>query len=230
MKHLIYIFFISFFLFSCNNKKTKKTALPEQGVISYAIEYPNEISQAPTASLMPQTMKFSFKKQKIAYYLKGSFNIFSLNFISHSPTDSCTTIFRFIDRNLESSTPPDKRIFLFNTKETPKIIYLNNHTKVIAGFNCRKALVTFKETEPFYVYYTNEINLINPNRNSILGDIKGVLMEFFIDFNGVRFHFTAENFDSSNPPRSEFKIPRKTEPSTQEEIEALIITLINNFQ
>ena len=207
-----------------------KTELPDEGVISYAIEYPNEITELPTSSLMPKNMKFSFKKQRIKYSLKGSFNIFSLNFISASPSDSCTTLFRFIDKNLTSTTPSDKKIFFFDTNDTPTITYLNDETKVIAGFNCKKAMVNFKDTEPFYVFYTNEINLQHPNRNSLLNEINAVLLEFFVDFNGVRFHFTAEDFDYSHPPRSEFKIPKKTEQSTQAEIEALIITLINNFQ
>lgn len=228
MRHLSNTLVVLLLLSGCNNIE-KKNNVPDTGVISYLVEYPEEISNSPNGSLMPKELLLSFSEQQLKISLKGSFNVFSLNFISLTPNDSCTTIFKVMDKNLISKDPNNKQLFFFNRTGHPEITFLNHETKVIAGFKCKKAVVKFKDFDAYNVFYTSDINLQSPNRNTPLTEIKGVLMDFFVLYNGIKFHFIANSFDNSHPSYVEFKIPENAKQSSQKEIETLITSLINHF-
>jgi len=56
-----------------------------------------------------------------------------------------------------------------------------NRTEVICGFNCKNAEVTFPSDRKkvYQIWYTNEINVRNPNNATPFSEIDGVLMSFF---------------------------------------------------
>ncbi|MGQ1787743.1 MULTISPECIES: hypothetical protein [unclassified Saccharicrinis] len=229
MKYTAYIVLLSVLIQGCINK-SNKPEFPNAGVITYNIAYPKEITDSPTGSLMPRELKLIFKDNRTRFSFKGSFNIFSLDFYSPSAKDSCATLFRFMDNNLLHIGPISSNFFFFNNGSTPSITYLKNETKNVAGISCSKAMVQFDKDEPFAIYYTGDINIDNPNRHTPFKEIPGILMEFHIDFNGVRFYFKACDVDYTIPDNAAFKIPSGFKRTPEKEIEALILTMINNFQ
>ena len=51
--------------------------------------------------------------------------------------------------------------------------------KVIAGYKCKLARVFIEDVPtPIDVYYTEDIHIENPNRNTPFSEINGVLLEF----------------------------------------------------
>lgn len=229
MQYITYFILLSFFLQGCASD-SKDSDFPSAGVITYNIDYPEEISGLSMASLMPNTLKLSFKNNMRRYHFNGGFNIFSLEFISLSPTDSCVTIFRFMDSNLLHASPVESNFFLFDKKNDPVIALIDSETKEIANMTCYKATVSYPNGEPFSVYYSKDVDLQMPNRHTPYTKIPGVLMEFYVDYNNVRFHFTANHIDYTIPEDTVFNIPRIAKATPESEIEDLILTLIETLQ
>lgn len=211
-------------------QKSNKSDFPSAGTITYVIDYPKTITDSPTGSLMPRKLKLTFKDNKTHYSFKASFNVFSLDFYSSSNADSCTTLFHFMDKNLLHVGTINSTFFFFDKEVKPTIELNENETKEIAGVQCYQALIKFENQKQFLVYYTKSIDLKQPNRHTHLNEIPGVLMDFYVDYNNVRFHFTADKIDYEIPPQSMFEVPNSAKRTQKEEIESLINTLIKNFQ
>ena len=229
MKHVYYIVLFSVILQGCKNK-SKTDEFPSAGTITYSIDYSKEIKNSSTIGLMPREMTLSFKDHKTHYSFKSMFNVFSLDFYSPSSYDSCSTLFKFIDDCLIHVGSVNSNFFFFDQDLNPEIEYSENETKEIVDLSCEKAIVKFDDHSTYPIYYTKSIDLNQPNRHTPFKEVPGVLLEFCIDYNGIRFHFEASEIDYSIPKDTAFEIPQNVKRSTKSEIEGLIITLMNNFQ
>lgn len=75
------------------------------------------------------------------------------------------------------------------------IIKETEETKQIAGFLCKRALVTLPSSgDTFSIYYTNEITLRHPNATNPYKEIKGVLMEFELQLLHLKMRFVADKY------------------------------------
>jgi len=64
---------------------------------------------------------------------------------------------------------------------------------VICGFNCRQVRVTLAGSKTTrYIWYTNDINVVQPNRLTPYNEIDGVLMDFFYIMGKAEMQFTAD--------------------------------------
>ena len=100
-------------------------------------------------------------------------------------------------------------------------------TKEIAGYTCKKAVVNCTDPliKPFYVYYTNEILINDPNRHTPFKSIDAVLLEFQIKLYDINMRVTASHVRSGKISGKEFEITKDYErinKKTMEEIIALV--------
>ena len=89
------------------------------------------------------------------------------------------------------------------------VIKYKEETKMIAGYNCKKAEVTLieGESEIVEVFFTEEIpsNDINP----IYKGLKGFPLEYSINQGGMQMKFTAKNVSKEKVADSKFDIPKE---------------------
>ncbi len=210
--------------------KDKSSNVIDHGTIVYHIDYPQEVLNSSMGALMPDKWLYIFSDNKIKHELKASFNVFSLNFISDSPLDSCDVLFTFMDKNLFYPIAINDHFFLYDKDAKVVVTYEPEVTKVIAGFNCSKATIKFEGHEPIDIFYTDEIQLIEPNRHTPMKIIPGVLMEFTVDYDSLKLKLTAKEFIDEHPPLSAFKIPKGAKISNKDEVVAMIDALLKTIQ
>lgn len=100
----------------------------------------------------------------------------------------------------------------------PKIEY-TNETKKVAGYNCKKALVTMEGLdEVLSVYYTDEINV--PENDQFKG-LKGFPLEYQINQGGMKMKFTAVNVTEKKVDDNLFTIPSGYEKVSKDELNKL---------
>ncbi len=99
--------------------------------------------------------------------------------------------------------------------------------KEIAGYNCKKATISFTEkgasTETqFSAYYTEELGsgLINSD-NPLFKDIPGVMLEYTASDNGIIMSFSAVSVDKKKLSDDEFQIPEGYKEISQEELQSM---------
>ncbi len=230
MKHSLILSFISLSLLLLSCQSNDRPLIPNYGTITYKIKYTEDISNSPSVSVLPGEVKLFFYKNKIKHEITGGFNFFTLNFFSLSPTDSCHVMFKFMNKTMFYGMEHSNRFFLYERDGDVKVTYFEGETKTIAGFKCKKAQVCFEGEEPFYAYYTEEIDLRNANRNTPLEGIPGVLMAFTVNFKGLKLEITADNFNPKKPSASDFKLPKEYVQSSKDEIDSIVTSLLENIK
>ncbi len=98
-------------------------------------------------------------------------------------------------------------------------VKVTEETKTIAGYKCKKAIVTFKDKEnnPMEIWFTNELVATNSAKYSWKG-IDGFMMEFSVDQGGRGMKFTCTDVKKQSVSDDMFKIPDGYAVITQEEM------------
>lgn len=99
------------------------------------------------------------------------------------------------------------------SKENTKVTF-PGETKLIAGYNCKKAIVTFHTPEgdkTMDTWFTNELKIKNSFSSQIEG-IDGFLMEFYTTQNGMSMKMKARSLEFTSIDNSEFVIPEGYTP------------------
>jgi len=206
MKHTILIIIILHLFTSCSNKSEKKKTEAE-GIITYKVSYESNEDANPILALLPTLVEYKFKNNNISVLSEGYLGFFSTKFISKIDEPNSSILFKVLNNKMNYEFSSDEIPFIYNHKIATKIKYLKTD-KVIAGYNCKLARVYIQElADPIDVYYTQDISLKKPNRNTPFEKIDGVLLEFETTMNKIKAKFSAQNVCMTPVNAEEFTIP-----------------------
>jgi len=176
-------------LYSCRHAGNHNIS---QGEIHYSIEYYGDIGFAPK-EYMPKTLVVSFKDDKILFEISSMIGNSGILNLSNPEQDIFDTYFSLFTLRYAYSAKPGETHPGFEGM-TGIEINKTSKTNIICGFNCKNAQVIIPGTDKVYdIWYTDEINVKNPNNATPYNVIDGVLMEFFFVMGETEMHFTAEN-------------------------------------
>lgn len=206
MKHTTLTLIVLCTLLSCSNTSDKNKTEVE-GIITYKVSYDTNINENPIISLLPITVEYKFKNNCISVLSEGYLGLFSTKFISRANETKSSLLFKVLNNKMNYQFPNNEVPFIYNHKLTSKIEYLDTD-RIIAGYKCKKARVYIAEIpEPIDVYFTQEIHIKNPNRNTPFCKIDGVLLEFETTMNKIKAKFSAQTINLTSVDNNEFTIP-----------------------
>jgi GLPGLI family protein len=210
---------------TCKRKPAGEAA---EGRIEFRITYDREEVGGYSASVLPRKMIMEFSDNMMRSTIEGGLGFFSLVNISDLRTYQHTTWLKFIDK---------KYIYMGEKRESPCCfgmlsgmnLQYTDSTKEIVGLNCRHVVASFPENgiESFDIWYTEEIDVDNPNSNSPFNDIPGVLLEFNTLMGNANMHMIATSYNAQKIPQKLFQIPKNYREVTKAEIEGILETLMN---
>lgn len=216
MKHISLILIILNLFASCSSKPDN-VKTDAEGTITYKVSYETSEDINPIIALLPTEVQFKFKDNNISVLSEGYLGFFNTKFISKIDEPKSSILFKILTKKMNYEFNSNEIPFIYNHKLATKIQYLKTD-KIIAGYRCKLARVFIEKTpNPIDVYYTEDIQLENPNRNTPLGEIKGVLLEFETTINKIKAKFSAQNISLTPINEDEFKIPSdyvKSDPET----------------
>lgn len=203
-----FIIIISILLLSSCTKNSKNKSKIDEGIIVYDVSYFASEKENPIITLLPDKVELRFKENNISLSSEGYLGFFSTKFISSYNSDKSHILLKVLNNKYNYEFPKDEVAFIYNQLPPHRINYLDK-TKNIAGYDCKLAEVFFEENivDSIIVAYTEDIGLANPNRNTPLHEIKGVLLEFEITMNQIRTKFTAKNVSLEETCSDDFIIP-----------------------
>lgn len=217
-----YLFTFSFlvllFISGCSSSDEKYIS---EGVIEYdAVVLDQDNSMA---SIAPNKMTVKFKDNKSYAELSAGFGLFSTSFIADPEKLTMIQLVKLFNKKFAHVT--DSSVLNEEKASSPKIkMSPTKETKIIAGYKCKKAIISFEDNEhPTYsVYYTDEINIKNPNWNiSPYYELTGVLMEYQMLRYGLEMKFTAKSVTKANVEDALFELPNDYKIISQEEMDQL---------
>lgn len=194
-----------------------------KGVISYKISYPGLDIDPGMMAMMPKMATLT---------IKGDMSKFEINMgqmgsqvqIIDGNAKTVTTLmdmmgqkFYYIESEDEISAEVD---------DTDEIrIDIKDETKEIAGYKCKKALVTVNDSGDemiFTIFFTEEIGSSALNiDNPYFKEIPGAMLEFEIDAGQGRMKMEATSVSKKTVPDSEFSIPEGFQKKTSAEIKQM---------
>ncbi len=207
-----------------NNKPTAKN----EGVITYTIEYPEEVKMKDYASFLPTKMITTFKRHNYKISIKGELSLYDLQYISRANGDSSTTLFRVFDKRIFHNHEDGEHLFLFEKNAPAKVEFIKKETKEIAGYICNKAIVHFENADIscIHVFYTEQIDFKRPKENSPFDDIPGALLQFCIPYKGLNLTFSAKAVELKEVNDKTFETPDNYQETGRGEIAELVSSLI----
>jgi GLPGLI family protein len=179
------------------------------GVVVYNITYPEGDLDPQMASMMPKTMKMKIKGDKSRTEI--SMGMGTTVAIFDGEANTGVTLIDMMGQKFAMKISPDDVEKELNEQGDVEI-NVTAETKEIAGYTCKKAIVTVtddKDKTEMEVYFTNELGTggFNYNNNPAFKDIEGVMLEYTLKEEKMTMTLTAVSVDKKKVADSEFEIP-----------------------
>ena len=221
---LLTLFFILLSL-ACTKKINKEKIT--YGRIEYNITYLNSDEFQFDKSLLPKKMILEFNEEYSINIIDGFMGMFRLGNITYFKNKKCTTYLKALNKNYIYYGNKFELMCCFNEMAEMEINYNNGEVKELAGFQCKKATVTFKNSdETFDIYYTEDIHLRNPNSTNPYKGIDGILMEFNLYLGKYKMKFTASDFENTEITEKNFRVPNNARPINRKEMTWALMRII----
>ncbi|MFA8434585.1 MAG: hypothetical protein ACEPOZ_08730 [Marinifilaceae bacterium] len=210
-------------LWSCKNHNPSTPKIKE-GTITYEVKYLSDEKENPMVTLLPATVDLKFKSNNISLFSEGYLGFFSTHFISSYKGNASHLLLKVLNNRFDYAFPQDEIAFIYQNQPEIRIEYCDS-TKNIAGYNCKMAVIHCPgaKTEKITAFYTHEISIKDPNRNTPFKDLKGVLMEFKTSIHNIETHFVAVKVSDEKIADAEFTVPEEYKKISEEEIKKFLL-------
>lgn len=168
----------------------------EEGIIEYAVTFPEMDPESLTATLLPETMTYAFTKNAFTSYFEAAGGVFKNTIIANRNKKTVEQQLKIFRKQIKVDM--DETQVLQMVAKYPKIAVIKtDEVDTIAGYPCKKALIVFEDVElrPIDVFYTNEIKMDKPNWCTQYHEIEGVLMAYEIEQFGIRMRLVAQTVE-----------------------------------
>ena len=138
-----------------------------------------------------------------------------------------STMLKIMNKKYFCQTHFNEPSIYSSSYEGMKIDFVDE-TKEIAGYKCKKAIVSFPDTSKstFEIYYTDEIKIDDLYLGSPYKNINGVLIEFQMELNNISMKLTLNNITNDEISDDVFLIPDDYERVATDSLENIFQNLI----
>ena len=209
---------VSAFLFhSCSEGIfTKKI---KEGIIEFKAEPVN--AKESMAMWAPDNMEVKFKDGLWCANLEAGMGAMRMDFISDPNKKQFISLISFLGKFYSVM---DMKEIESNNYYLPEYeVAYPGDKKKIAGYDCEKAVLNFKDNSPaMEVWFTKDIQVNNPNWSNAYYKIDGVLMDYHLRKFGLELHFTATSVSEAQIDPSVFEIPSEFKSKPNAELENMM--------
>lgn len=195
------IILLAFFASSCKYANPK---FINEGVIEYDAKPVDENN--PMAGLAPGKMTVKFKDNMLAAEM-STMGVFTTTFIFNPNKKTLTQLVKVFD--VKQACIDDEKAINTENKNYQLTFEETNEKKEIAGYSCKKVIATMVDdpSVKFDVYYTDELNITNPNAHTPYSQLNGMLMQYRLKKFGLEMEFTAKGVEKEKIANEEFELP-----------------------
>ncbi|MGE5419063.1 MAG: hypothetical protein ACM3UT_02710 [Chloroflexota bacterium] len=192
---------IAITLSSCKSKGDKYI---DQGEIHFNIDYKGTFAY-PT-EVLPHDLIVSFKNNKILFEMTGLGSSGIIN-LSNPQTGIFDTYYNFMGVQKYYYAGKPGEIFPGFEAMNSINIKKTSRTQQICGYDCKNAEVTFANdrNKIYNIWYTDQIQVENPNASTPFSQINGVLLSFFFIMGSSELHFMAQTVYNKELPDEIFE-------------------------
>lgn len=141
--------------------------------------------------MMPRKMEMAFKDDNYRTDIIAGMGLFKSSIIFKKGDDKITHSVKML-RKKYAAVLDQKDIKKINPELADIEIEYTGNKKEIAGFKCKEAILKQASGKSYILYYTDDINIKTPNKNTPFEEIGGVLMQYEIVNYNTHMKFTVE--------------------------------------
>jgi hypothetical protein len=192
---------------------------PFEGIINYKISYPDSKFTEAQLNMFPKVMTISVKgsKARTEMNVGGGTTVEIVDYVAKT---KIALINMMGQKYAIKQTAAE--IEKENAEQPKGEVNITNETKNIAGYTCKKAIVTTNDDgvkSTLEVWFTEglggkDVNFDNP----VYKDINGVMLEFSLKTPQATMKFSATSIDKQSVAAKDFEIPADYTLTTQEEL------------
>ncbi len=192
---------------------------PFEGMITYKITYPASKFTESQLAMFPKIVTVMIKgtKSKTEYQTNMGSQIEISDYTEKSKVNHINMM-----RQKYAIKQSAEEIEKENAQEPKATVEVTNETRVIAGYTCKKAIVTQDDDgvkTTFEVFYSSELGSKMANfDNPLYKDIDGALLEFSMKTPQISMKFTATSIEKKGISNKEFEVPADYTITTKEEL------------
>lgn len=207
------------FFFSFTTSAQKKKAF--EGTVTYDITYPNAELTPAMKAMLPTTESVTIKdcKKKTETTNQGA----TQTLISDGASKTQTFLLDYMGSKYAVKTTSAEITAELAKLPTP-VITTTTDTKVIAGYTCKKAILTTTEDDGTVtndtIFYSDEVGCSDINFDSQYKDIPGTILEYstYVEQISATMKYVAKEVKKSKISDKEFLIPSDFQEVTKDEL------------
>ena len=209
-------------LFTVVSVFTTLNAQETEGHVAYTVEFSSKQPemQMYTGMLQGSKLDMYFADGKSRTEMKVGTMMETVNIVDSKSKKMLTLLSGMMGKKAITETIEKK------TDETPKFkVELINETKDIAGYSCKKALITDEEGNKYTFWYTDKIKINTEGQKYFDGyGIPGFPLQMEIGQNGMDIKMVATIFEKLPKKHKLFdmEVPEGYQVMTKEEMEKMM--------
>jgi len=192
-----------------------------EGVVTYKITYPDNKFSESQMAMFPKVMTITIKGDKAKSEIQTPMGaqVEITNYTEKSKVGLINMM------GQKYAIPETTEQIMNDLKDEPVAeIQITGETKTIAGYTCKKAVVSVTENgskTTYEVWFSEDFGAENPNfDNPLYKDIDGVLLEFSMITPQFTMVFSAISVEKKSISNKEFEIPADYTVTTKEELQS----------
>lgn len=202
----------------------------DQGIIEYEITYPDLDSSDIMLEMLPDKMVMKFKKDKFKSNMSAGAGLIEMGImVDGSQRKMYNLVKIFGDRYVLELTGDEVKVM---TDVLPpfQLKSLDEDMK-IADADCHKVLLDFgiAKSESYIFYYTNDIQLQDPNWYTPYNEIDGVLLDYRIENYNMHMRLRATKIIPQEINDNEFIIDDRYKHLDKEEFDKVVVQNMTAF-
>lgn len=175
----------------CNNGLL--TGNGPEGVIEYTMSFPEMDPNGLMADMLPEKTLLSFNKDHQSLDLSAGMGIFKTSMVVNTPAQLVDYHMSIMGKSLMAELR--RRDLQSLNKTAPTIAVINTLARdTIAGLPCKQAYLIYEgmDMPEAEVWYTEAIQMENPNWYGPFSDIPGILMRYEVVQHNIRMRLEAK--------------------------------------
>lgn len=202
-----------------------------EGEIHFDVSYPKLDKDNFMKDFLPKKMLLKFKDDRVSNTLSAGMGMFQFGMISDIENQQLVRTAKLINKKYALNLH-NEEVFNALNKEAAYDIQFTDETKKILGFDCKKIVVTIKDgsNDTFSAYYTDKINIENPNWFNQYSPVKGVLLEYEYEKYDMRMHMVATKIHFKELEENAFEVSEKYLDINEEKMDKEMVELFGSFQ
>lgn len=202
-----------------------------KGLIEYEVTFPYlEDENELMVNLLPDRMQMYFNRGAYVNELSTVGGLFKNRFLVDQQDKSMLHQLKVFKKKLESGY--DENEVQRQLMTLPQLTIIETQsTDTIAGLVCKKAIGVFDNVSlpEMEIWYTQEINLENPNWCTQFHSLNGVLMQYEVEQLGIRMRFKAISVQNLDSVEDKLKPEPGYESVSVDELQIELEQLVSTF-